>query len=172
MSGGLLAMLKSKWYELGEYDEGLEIWGYENIEMSVRLWCCGAKIEILPCSRVGHMFRDAFPFTYPKGMAVTQWRNRKRVAEVWLDKQKRYIYNYYKPGETMDAGDFSSRLKLKKDLNCKSFDWYMQNIYPDLQYKRNVPKQMLTPKTTVVFITVATGKEVPFARQVHTQHSC
>lgn len=37
MSGGLFAISKKFFHDLGEYDPGMEIWGAENIEMSLRV---------------------------------------------------------------------------------------------------------------------------------------
>lgn len=37
MSGGLLAIDRKYFHTMGEYDAGMEIWGVENIEMSIRV---------------------------------------------------------------------------------------------------------------------------------------
>ncbi len=52
---------------------------------------CGGTIEIIPCSRVGHVFRSVIPYGFPEGAAVTIRHNAARVSERWL-KQYKYIY--------------------------------------------------------------------------------
>uniref|UniRef100_A0A4W3HRL7 Glycosyltransferase 2-like domain-containing protein n=1 Tax=Callorhinchus milii TaxID=7868 RepID=A0A4W3HRL7_CALMI len=86
MAGGLFSIDKKYFYELGAYDPGLEVWGGENMELSFKVWMCGGEIEIIPCSRVGHIFRDGNPYTFPKDRIKTVERNLARVAEVWLDE--------------------------------------------------------------------------------------
>ncbi|TRY79170.1 hypothetical protein TCAL_09989 [Tigriopus californicus] len=195
MAGGLFSIDKDYFYEVGSYDRGMDIWGGENLEMSFRVWQCGGVLEIIPCSHVGHVFRDKSPYTFPGGVAkivnknaarvaevwMDEWRdfyysmnpgtvwtcggelliatcshvghvfrkstpysfpggtskivnhNNARLAEVWLDEWKDFYFSINPGARTVEIGDLTERRSLRKDLQCKSFRWYLENIYPESQ---------------------------------------
>uniref|UniRef100_A0A8C6ZB20 Ricin B lectin domain-containing protein n=1 Tax=Nothoprocta perdicaria TaxID=30464 RepID=A0A8C6ZB20_NOTPE len=135
MAGGLFSIDRRYFFELGTYDPGLEVWGGENMELSFKVWMCGGEVEIIPCSRVGHIFRNDNPYSFPKDRISTVERNLARVAEVWLDEYKDLFYGhaYHLILKNLDVGNLTQQMELRKKLQCKSFKWYLENVYPDLE---------------------------------------
>jgi len=131
MAGGLFTINRQYFYEIGSYDEGMDIWGAENLEMSFRIWMCGGVLLITPCSHVGHVFRKQTPYSFPGGTNKVIFKNNRRLVDVWTDEYKTYFHHMIPDLDHIDAGDMSSRIQLRKDLQCKSFRWYLENIYPE-----------------------------------------
>uniref|UniRef100_A0AAY4ADE9 Polypeptide N-acetylgalactosaminyltransferase n=1 Tax=Denticeps clupeoides TaxID=299321 RepID=A0AAY4ADE9_9TELE len=137
IAGGIFVMDKNWFNHLGQYDTHMDIWGGENFELSFRVWMCGGSLEILPCSRVGHVFRKRHPYDFPEGNALTYIKNTRRAAEVWMDEYKQYYYAARPSAQGKAFGSIADRLALRRKLNCNSFRWYLENVYPELR----IPEQ-------------------------------
>lgn len=88
---------------------------------------CGGVLEIMPCSRVGHIFRKRHPYKWAgHSPAKTVAHNTARAAEVWMDEYKEIYYK--NRGGVPDFGDISDRLALRKQLKCKDFTWYLKQV--------------------------------------------
>lgn len=55
--GCAIAVQRQYFLDIGGFDEGLKVWGGENIELGFRTWMCGGQVTTVTCSRVGHVFK-------------------------------------------------------------------------------------------------------------------
>ena len=150
-AGGLFAIDRAWFEELGWYDPGLWVWGGENFELSFKVWMCGGRSVWVPCSRVSHVYRGHSCSSCHSGSLANKFggqpttlRNYKRVIETWFDDEyKEYFYTREPLARLVDMGDISEQLRMKEEKNCKSFDWFMKEIAYDVfdKYPRLPPNQ-------------------------------
>ncbi|XP_005102048.2 polypeptide N-acetylgalactosaminyltransferase 5, partial [Aplysia californica] len=131
MPGGLYAISREWFSYLGGYDEKMNIWGAENLEISFKIWMCGGQILLSACSHVGHVFRRQNPNLVGQRLG---WRNMIRLAEVWMDGYKHLFYEEL-AYELGDFGDVAERVQIRNSLQCHSFHWYLTNILPEVKKK-------------------------------------
>ncbi|MDQ0300705.1 glycosyltransferase involved in cell wall biosynthesis [Salibacterium salarium] len=63
LPGGCLMISKKVFNDVGGFETGFKTWGYEDIELSIKLWLFGYKCSVVPNVRVLHLFRKSHPYT-------------------------------------------------------------------------------------------------------------
>ncbi|NXD50496.1 GLT15 acetylgalactosaminyltransferase, partial [Corvus moneduloides] len=105
-------------------------------------WLCGGSVEIIPCSRVGHVYRNHFPRAFSYEEAIV--RNKIRIAETWLGSFKENFYKHdtvaFLISKVKTSPDCTERLQLQKRLGCRNFQWFVSNVYPELSQLGDTPR--------------------------------
>jgi polypeptide N-acetylgalactosaminyltransferase len=133
-SGGIFAIRKDWWNKLRFYDDGMIGWGGDHVEATMKVWRCGGHIEIIPCSRIGHLFRE--PSHRPYDVSVDQVvRNYLRMARVWFDDYLELFYKVKPEMRYVDVGNLTEQKILREDLQCKSMKWYVENVAKEMHWE-------------------------------------
>uniref|UniRef100_A0A3Q3J792 Polypeptide N-acetylgalactosaminyltransferase n=1 Tax=Monopterus albus TaxID=43700 RepID=A0A3Q3J792_MONAL len=120
IAGGLFVMDKEYFEQLGKYDMMMDVWGGENLEISFRVWQCGGSLEIIPCSRVGHVFRKQHPYTFPGGSGTVFASIQSRLEmkkRLGCKPFKWYLENVYPELRVPDHQDIAFGA-LQQGGNC------------------------------------------------------
>ncbi|KAG8516211.1 Polypeptide N-acetylgalactosaminyltransferase 15 [Galemys pyrenaicus] len=139
--GGAVAVDRHYFQNTGAYDPLMSLRGAENLELSLKAWLCGGSVEILPCSRVGHLYRSGdVPSTLEQEAAL---RNKVRLAETWLGSFKDTFYRHSPEAFSLSKAeqpDCTERRQLQRRLGCRTFHWFLANIYPELYPSERRPR--------------------------------
>ena len=60
--GCFTAMTRDIFDAVGGFDDGMDVWGSEDTEMRLRLWCLGYECRLAPGIEVAHLFRKKHPY--------------------------------------------------------------------------------------------------------------
>jgi polypeptide N-acetylgalactosaminyltransferase len=133
-SGGIYAIRRDWWDMLELFDPELVRWGGDHVEASHKVWRCGGRIEVHPCSRVGHWFREVAQRPYDVKVESVV-RNYKRLAEVWFDEYKDHFYKVKPEARPMETGDISEMKARRERLQCKDMSWYIKHVDVELGWE-------------------------------------
>jgi GT2 family glycosyltransferase len=124
--GGCIAIRKTVFDSVGGFNKDFVSWGFEDVELSLRLWLMGYKIFVHPGVKIGHKFRKVQPyevdlteFYYNKLLMGFSNFNSNRWDKLLSIMEQQS--NYHKILERV----------LKNDICKKREDYLKQRIHDD-----------------------------------------
>ncbi|KAM6223280.1 polypeptide N-acetylgalactosaminyltransferase 15 [Rhynchocyon petersi] len=141
LPSGVMAIGRHFFLNNGAFDPLLSLPGDKNLDLSFKAWLCGGSVEVLPCSRVGRIYRDQDNHG-PLDREATL-RNKVRIAETWLASFKETFYRHSPEALSLSQAekpDCTERQRLQRRLGCRMFHWFLANVYPELYPSEHRPR--------------------------------
>lgn len=136
LPGGCLAVRAEAFRQVGGFDRGFVVWGYEDVEISLKLWLFGYQLYVNPAIKILHLFRQRHPYAVTiehvhhnlLRMAYSHFK-RERVEQVLglvrsSLRHKKIIRRVLNGGVMEQRRDYLARRKFDDD-------WFMQRFQID-----------------------------------------
>jgi polypeptide N-acetylgalactosaminyltransferase len=135
--GAVFSVRRKRLLELGGFDLEYGYGGTDNIELAFRSWLCGGSVKCTPCSRVYIQFYGKPPRGQRRGHPPG--RNVVRTADIWMGAYSVIPKAAVGPvafasaarDQTSVAGPLEKQRALQTRLGCKSFQWFLDTVYPE-----------------------------------------
>jgi GT2 family glycosyltransferase len=125
ISSACIAIKKSRFDEIGGFDDKMKPGDGEDIEISLKNWLLGGKVKIVKDSEIAIKKSDV-------GNNNNTLYNLSRIAEVWLGKYASFYYESrdIKPAD-VDTGRLNNLVEIQEKQK-KNFKWFLDNYQPEL----------------------------------------
>ncbi|MDF9407507.1 MAG: Poly-beta-1,6-N-acetyl-D-glucosamine synthase [Pelotomaculum sp. PtaB.Bin013] len=100
LPGGCLAVRAETFRQVGGFDSGFIVWGYEDVEISLKLWLFGYRLYVNPSVKILHLFRNKHPYS------VTFDHVHYNLLRMAYSH-----FNFNRIGKTLELVQFKTRLK-------------------------------------------------------------
>jgi len=133
-TGACQAFRRETFEALGSFDEGFTRWGYEDVEMCLRVWLLGYVVVAHPGITVAHYFResrdnyevDDLDVTYNFLRMIYLHFSAKRIQRT-LEAVKQNPYIRAAQDRLVDSDVFNRRAQML-DRRLRDDEWFFQNV--------------------------------------------
>ncbi|MDI9448565.1 MAG: glycosyltransferase family 2 protein [Pelotomaculaceae bacterium] len=129
LPGGCLAVRAGAFRRVEGFDRGFIVWGYEDVELSLKLWLFGFNLYLNPSVKILHLFRKKHP--YPVSMNHVHY-NLLRMAyshfkEERIAKIQRQVPSGRLVKRVLDGGVLEQRDRYLRQRKYDD-DWFMNRF--------------------------------------------
>lgn len=132
LPGGCFVIGRETFFAIDGFDRGFKIWGYEDIEISIKLWLFGYTCMVEPKVTILHLFREAHPYSVSyKHIDYNMLRMAySHFNEERIEKTKKLIKYSTLPDLLKQLDESDTFQQRKKYLAHRKYDdnWYMEKF--------------------------------------------
>ena len=133
LPGGCLAICRGVFEAAGGFDAGMTGWGWEDQEISLRLWLLGYELRLVPEVTVAHLFRACAPYRIDWVPMLTNMLrlvlahfSKGRVARV-LEKYANHVGFSEAVAASIESDVCDRRQRLARE-RVRGDDWYFSSF--------------------------------------------
>ncbi|OPZ74675.1 MAG: putative glycosyl transferase [Firmicutes bacterium ADurb.Bin456] len=129
LPGGCLAVRAGAFHRAGGFEGGFLVWGYEDVELSLRLWLFGFNLYLNPAVKILHLFRQRHP--YHVSMNHVNYNLLRMAYSHFKEERIAKVQRQVSPGSlvkrVLDGGVLEQR---ERYFNQRKYDddWFMNRF--------------------------------------------